>query len=663
MAEKIIDIKLNAKAAIEEIQSLDEQIVRLEDNVADATRELNKMEAELAQVTGASGRDLARRKTLNERIEKTKAFIKQENTALKQNLKQKQRLNKQNTEYNKKLREQAKAHNDASKGLTKTLGGTGALDRATGGLFSRFQGLLGGIKAVTKGMSVLKLAFISSGIGAFVVILGSLVAAFQASEEGQNKFIKLLNQGKAIIANTVELLSQLGNGIKGTFAAIGNFITGKGSFSEIGDQLSNTFDTVGEKISTFSKDIKEDVQAAAELSDAIAKADKIDRKLIVERQKANTKVNELRTKAYNTEKYNQEERIKFLEEAISIEDDITNREIEAARLRFEAKKKENDMTSIARKEDLDEQAELEKKLYELEARKVQRQREVQNQRQMLLRKQKAEEEKRIAEEQKREQDRLDAIQDIRDDYTQREAERKATTELAKVELEEANKLAELEALNASEEAKQQVIDYYYYVKDEARKADAKKAEEARKKDLEDDQKIKDAKLQAELQFASALGRAIGNLGGLFEKGTAAAKTAALAEIAIGTGVGVVQGLDIAQKSAKGTGPAAALAFPIFYASQIAAVLGAAGQAKQILSTVKGGRGNTGGSAGTVRGARTSTSTPAVPSFNVVGASPENQLAEVIGQQESQPVKAYVVSNEITNAQALERNIIDGATLG
>ena len=137
------------------------------------------------------------------------------------------------------------------------------------------------------------------------------------------------------------------------------------------------------------------------------------------------------------------------------------------------------------------------------------------------------------------------------------------------------------------------------------------------------------------------------------------KTAALAEIAIGTGIGMVQGLDIAQKSAKGTGPAAALAFPIFYASQIAAVLGAAGQAKQILSTVKGGRGgapNVGN-----RGGRSSS--PAIPSFNVVGAAPETQLAQAIGQQEAQPVKAYVVSNEITNAQALERNIIDGATLG
>jgi DNA repair exonuclease SbcCD ATPase subunit len=661
MAEKIIDIKLNAKEAIDQIESLDQSIVQLEDNVADATRELNKMEAELSQVNGASGKALVRRKQLNEKIAKTKAFLKQENTALKENKKQKQRLNKQNSVYNKKLKEQAKAHNEVSKGLTKTIGGTGVLDQATGGLFSKYQGLAQGLKATTSGLGKFKLALIGTGVGALVVVLGSLVAAFQASEEGQNKFTKALNQGKAIIANAVELLSQLGNGITNTFAAIGNFITGKGSLSDVGDALGDTFDTVSEKISTFSEDIKEDVKLAGELSDQLAKADKIDRKLMVERQKANAKVNELRTKAYNTEKFTAEERIKFLEEAITIEDGVTNKEIEAARLRFEAKKKENDMTSLARKEDLDEQAELEKKLFELEAKKINRQREVENQRQMLVRKRKQEEEKERAEQLKIEQDRLDSIEDIRDEYAQRELEKQAQTELAQVELEENNKLKELERLNASEEAKQQIRDYYLSVKDEARKNDKLKADENRKQEEEAEQALLDAKLSAQMQLAAASQAAIANLGALFEEGTAASKTAALADIAIGTGIGFVQALDIAQKSAKATGPAAAFAFPIFYASQIASVLGAVGQAKKILSTVKGGKGSAPSVAGS-RGA-SSASTPSAPSFNVVGAAPENQLAQAIGQQDAQPVKAYVVSNEITNAQSLERNIINESTIG
>ncbi len=52
-----------------------------------------------------------------------------------------------------------------------------------------------------------------------------------------------------------------------------------------------------------------------------------------------------------------------------------------------------------------------------------------------------------------------------------------------------------------------------------------------------------------------------------------------------------------------------------------------------------------------------------PSFNVVGAAPENQLAQTIGEQKAEPVRAYVVTNEITNSQALERNIINESSIG
>lgn len=52
-----------------------------------------------------------------------------------------------------------------------------------------------------------------------------------------------------------------------------------------------------------------------------------------------------------------------------------------------------------------------------------------------------------------------------------------------------------------------------------------------------------------------------------------------------------------------------------------------------------------------------------PAFNVVGAAPENQLAQAIGEKDQQPVKAFVVSNEVTNAQALDRNIVESASIG
>ena len=60
-------------------------------------------------------------------------------------------------------------------------------------------------------------------------------------------------------------------------------------------------------------------------------------------------------------------------------------------------------------------------------------------------------------------------------------------------------------------------------------------------------------------------------------------------------------------------------------------------------------------------APTATATP--PAFNIVGASDTNQLAEAIGGQAQQPVKAFVVSNDVSTAQELDRNIVEGASIG
>lgn len=52
-----------------------------------------------------------------------------------------------------------------------------------------------------------------------------------------------------------------------------------------------------------------------------------------------------------------------------------------------------------------------------------------------------------------------------------------------------------------------------------------------------------------------------------------------------------------------------------------------------------------------------------PQFNVVGATGVNQLAGAIAGKEQAPVQAYVVANNVTTAQSLDRNIIRSATLG
>lgn len=54
--------------------------------------------------------------------------------------------------------------------------------------------------------------------------------------------------------------------------------------------------------------------------------------------------------------------------------------------------------------------------------------------------------------------------------------------------------------------------------------------------------------------------------------------------------------------------------------------------------------------------------PQAPRFNVVGATGVNQLAQAVGQNQ-EPVKAYVVSSEVSSQQALDRNKVMSASLG
>ena len=107
----------------------------------------------------------------------------------------------------------------------------------------------------------------------------------------------------------------------------------------------------------------------------------------------------------------------------------------------------------------------------------------------------------------------------------------------------------------------------------------KKKKEESDKQIAMDQAVADAQMQLYLQTQMVTSGLIQLVG----EQTKAGKALALAQIAADTAVGYVQGLDIAQKGAKATGPAAPYAFPIFYASQIAAVINAVNQARQVLN--------------------------------------------------------------------------------
>ncbi len=90
----------------------------------------------------------------------------------------------------------------------------------------------------------------------------------------------------------------------------------------------------------------------------------------------------------------------------------------------------------------------------------------------------------------------------------------------------------------------------------------------------------------------------------------------------------------------------------FVEAGIAATIGAANIIK--IASSKFGQG-TSGADGTTTAVNTATQ---APQFNVVGDSSLNQLAQL----QQQPTQAFVVSGEVTTAQALDRNRVQNATL-
>ena len=195
------------------------------------------------------------------------------------------------------------------------------------------------------------------------------------------------------------------------------------------------------------------------------------------------------------------------------------------------------------------------------------------------------------------------------------------TAVQKLQRDRDNALAELDLLEATEAEKQKIRDHY----------------------ADEEEKLTKLTTANKLDLAS---NAMGDLAGIFGEESKAGKAAAIAQTTIETYKGAtsafasLSGIPIVGPVLGGIAAAAAVAAGIANVKKITSI----GPA------VSGG----GGSAPSV---------PQAPSFNVVGAAPENQLAQAIGEKEDKPVKAFVVSNDVTNAQALDRNIVEGASIG
>lgn len=160
--------------------------------------------------------------------------------------------------------------------------------------------------------------------------------------------------------------------------------------------------------------------------------------------------------------------------------------------------------------------------------------------------------------------------------------------------------------------------------------------------------------QAKIQAAEAAASTLSGLSELLGKETAAGKAAAVASATISTFLSAQK----AYESTVGIPYVGPILAPINAALAIA---GGIKSVKSILS-VKTPNGGGGGSAPTINApAGGSAPLAAAPTFNVVGTSGQNQIAQSLGNQA--PVKAYVVSGDVTTAQSLDRNIVKTATIG
>ena len=636
MAEvKEFELKISTKQAQENVDELNKSLEAQVDLIDEIEKELSGYEKKL---TKTSKTNLAARKSLNDKIKQTKERLKDEKVGLKD-------VTKERNKSNKTLKEATKNSADYS-------GVLGMIDSKTGGLVSGITRMTTGIGGATKGLKLMKIAIIGTGIGALLIAVTSLTAAFTSNEEGQDKLAKIMGVIGSLTGNLVTLLSDLGMGIIAafenpkqaildfkdllvenitnritslidTFGFLGTAIkkvferdfsgaleAAKSAGSSMVDSFTGVKDTinkVGDAVGDLTTELVNEAKIAGRIADQRAKASKLDRKLIVERAEANRKRAELLDKAAQKEKFTAQERIEFLQEAARIEEEITDKELASAKLKYDAKVAENALSnsSIA---DLEEEAQLEAQLINLETAK--------------LRKAKA-----------------------------------VSSQIVGAKREEA---AELKAIEAKIAADKKIIDD---AKIKADKATADELVKIEKDKAAQKQAIQTAQINMVSQGINLLKQIAGKNKALQAAGIIAESAMGIAKTVISTSAANAGAL--ATPQAILTSGAAAV--PVIVANKISAGIGIAANlaaTRKALQGLKAG-GSPPPPPASISGASvTAASTQATPpEFNTVGASGTNQLADAIGSQTKQPIKTYVVASDVTTAQNLERNIITGATVG
>ena len=545
------------------------------------------------------------------------------------------------TKETKKLDKEVGEVNESTNTLTDSL------DKMTGGVITGFKGMVKGVKSVILGFRTLKGAIAASGIGLLIIAIGAVASAFTSTEEGQNKFAKLMSMIGAITSVFIDRLASLGtllidvftkpqkvfkdfrDAIKKAFS--GDFSGALEDAAEGANKLlvqTNPLVQATRALAGATKDLvtemTEEARMAGIIADQRAAADKLDRALIVDRAIANRERAKLLEQAIDKEKFSTEERIEFLKEAGRIEDEITQKEITASKLRLEAKIAENALGGST-KEDLDEEAQLRANLINLETAKLTKAKEVTSQ--ILA----------LNAEAKAAQDAIDAEKKAKDD--------------------------------------QAILDEEARIKRESDNYDARLAgiRERNAKELAEKQAFEESKRAMEDATINHTKAGIGILSSLAGESKALQATALIAENAVGIAeitIGAARGIADRTKAYNALpafigaypNPAKIADLPLAI-KDIASIKTSAGigVATSAIALAKGlaalGKGGGGGAAPQLGGGAEGGAE--APAFNLVEGTESNAIQQSITGQEN-AVKAVVVSGDVTTAQSADRNIVDSS---
>ena len=217
-----------------------------------------------------------------------------------------------------------------------------------------------GANIMAVAMKVLRVALISTGVGALIVALGSLISYFKGTGEGADKFRVIMAKLRSVIDNLVDRLQTFGSGLVDIFS---------GRFRDGVEKIRGAFKGMG-------KEISEDWKLSGQLADAENELYRRETELITSLEERRQKMEELKLAARDQDKTLREQQAAQVE-AMNILKSMTEDQVglEEDRLRIMQEKLKISASDPTR-EQLREIADQEAKISQLKAGEARQMREL-----------------------------------------------------------------------------------------------------------------------------------------------------------------------------------------------------------------------------------------------------------------------------------------------